>query len=428
MTDQDSRTVPEENSQVEHRSEEALRFGLSRNLRRLALVTGIAQFSMSVWVWQFGIFLEASVNQLWQIGLTFSVGTLATIIGYGLSGTIADYFGRKNAMIFGFIPMSLGLFALRFFPHWPLIPFEYATVQIGWAFIIIMTSAIPADEIAKSSGVNAVRTFNMVLLPAFLVDGMSPIVAGVLLEIGYRAGDLHLLAAVGALVAMLATQQGVKESLGKEMVERARLGSIITLRGLGRNFWIFTAGMFGYTLVMNFSFPYMGNLVVNEWGINQSIYAYAWSAWSFTCVLLMYGVGSATDRNIRIALIAGTYSTAVIVGLFAYGTTVLDLVIVNILLAAPIVIWSGAEKTLAVNGVRNEMKGRALGTYQFMMSSTRLVGSFVGALLWEYFGSLRFVYSLSCVVGMMLVVVLTYALMKLKLEYRGELPRLASAE
>ena len=100
----------------------------------------------------------------------------------------------------------------------------------------------------------------------------------------------------------------------------------------------------------------------------------------------------------------------------------------NILLAAPIVIWSGAEKTLAVNGVRNEMKGRALGTYQFMMSSTRLVGSFVGALLWEYFGSLRFVYSLSCVVGMMLVVVLTYALMKLKLEYRGESPTLAPTE
>jgi MFS family permease len=428
MSDQSFRSIPKEDSHVGDNSEERLRFGLSRNLRRLALVTGVAQFSMSVWVWQFGIFMEATVNQLWQIGLTFSVGTLATIVGYGLSGTIADYFGRKNAMIFGFLPMSLGLFALRFFPHWPLIPFEYATVQIGWAFIIIMTSAIPADEIAKSSGVNAVRTFNMVLLPAFLVDGMSPIVAGVLLQIGYRAGDLHLLAAVGALVAMLATQRGVKESLGKQIVERARAGSVIALRGLGRNFWIFTAGMFGFTLVVNFSFPYMGNLVVNEWGINESIYAYAWSAWSFTCVLLMYGVGSATDRNIRIALIAGTYSTAVIVGLFAFGTTVLDLVILNILLAAPIVIWSGAEKTLAVNGVKNEMKGRALGTYQFMMSSTRLVGSFAGALLWEYFGSLRAVYSLSCLVGMMLVVVLTFALMKLKLEYRGESSTLVLTE
>ncbi|MFW9805912.1 MAG: hypothetical protein ACFFFK_04225, partial [Candidatus Thorarchaeota archaeon] len=112
----------------------------------------------------------------------------------------------------------------------------------------------------------------------------------------------------------------------------------------------------------------------------------------------------------------------------AYGTSLQDLVILNILLAAPIVIWSGAEKTLAVNGVSNEMKGRALGTYQFLMSSTRLFGQFIGAVLWEYFGSLRSVYGISSVAGLILVVGLTYALMSLKLEYRGEGLTLAETE
>lgn len=428
MGDFDYGTSPQEKFIVEVGSEDKQRFGLSGNLRRLALVTGIAQFSMSLWVWQFGIFLEANINQLWQIGLTFSVGTFAMIVGYSISGPIADYMGRKNAMIFAFIPMASGLIALRFFPIWPLIPFEYAVIEIGWAFIIIMTSAMPADEIAKTSGANAARTFNMVLLPAFLVDGLSPIIAGILLNAGFIAGDLHLLAAIGALVAMVATYKGVRESLGKDIIERARAGSIITIRGLGRNFWIFTSGMFGYVLVMNFAFPYMGNLVVNEWGVNESMYAFAWGAWSFTCVMLMYSVGSATDKNIRAALIIGTYSTGAIVGMFAFGTTLVDLIILNILLAAPIVIWSGAEKTLAVNGVRNEMKGRALGTYQFMMSTTRLVGSFIGALLWDYFGSLRAVYSVSSMAGMILVVGLAYALMKVKLEYRGESQTLVESE
>jgi hypothetical protein len=142
----------------------------------------------------------------------------------------------------------------------------------------------------------------------------------------------------------------------------------------------------------------------------------------------MYSAGSATDRNIRIALIAGTFSTAIIVGLFSYGSTVLDLVILNILLAAPIVIWSGAEKTLAVNGVNNEMKGRALGTYQFMMSSARLFGQFFGSMLWDFFGSLRTVFGIAGIGGMILVVGLTYALMSLKLEYRGESLTLASTE
>ncbi|MHA2081000.1 MAG: MFS transporter [Candidatus Thorarchaeota archaeon] len=383
---------------------------------------------MSVWAWQFGIFLEANVNHLWQIGITFSIGTFAMIVGYLISGTLADYIGRKNVMIVAFIPMFSGLLALRFFPVWPLIPFEYATIQIGWAFILIMTSAMPADEIAQTSGVNAARTFNMVLLPAFLIDGTSPILAGLLLNVGYVAGDLHLLAAVGAIVAMVATRLVVRESLGQEIIEKAKSGSMIALRGLGRNFWIFVSGMFSFVFVMNFAFPYLGNLVVNEWGVSESLYAIAWGGWSFTCVITMYGVGSATDRNIRFAMIIGLFSTAIIVGLYAYGYTFVDLVIMNILLAMPIVIWSGAEKTLAVNGVSNEMKGRALGTYQFLMSSTRLVGQFMGALLWDYFGSLRIVFGIASMAGMILVVGLTYALMSLKLEYRGETITLVDTE
>ena len=428
MRESDYGQSDDETPIVETSSVERYRVGLNHNLQRLALVTGIAQFAISVWAWQFGIFLEANVGQLWQIGLTFSIGTFAMIVGYGVSGTLADYMGRKNTMVFGFVPMFIGLITLRFLPIWPLIPIEYATIQVGWAFILIMTSAMPADEIAKTSGVNAARTFNMVVLPAFLIDGMSPIIAGILLNAGYVAGDLHLMAAIGALVALVATYYGVSESLDTSLIRKARSGSMIALRGLGRNFWIFVSGMFGLVFVLNFAFPYMGNLVVNEWGVSESWYAIAWGAWSFTCVILMYGLGSATDKNIRLTLIAALLSTAIIVGLFAYGTSLQDLVILNILLAAPIVIWSGAEKTLAVNGVSNEMKGRALGTYQFLMSTTRLFGQFIGAVLWEYFGSLRSVYGISSVAGMILVVGLTYALMSVKLEYRGEGLTLAETE
>ncbi|MHA2359982.1 MAG: hypothetical protein ACXAB5_06895 [Candidatus Thorarchaeota archaeon] len=428
MSDHDYEPTTGEESIVETRSADTIRFGLSGNLRRLAIATGIAQFSMSVWIWHFGIFLESSVTHLWQIGITFSIGTFAMIVGFGIAGTIADYIGRKNVLIIAFIPMFVGLVLLRYYPVWPLIPLEYASIEIGWAFILIMTSAIPADEIAQTDGVNAARTFNMVLLPAFLVDGMSPVLAGLLLGAGYVAGDLHLLAAIGALIAMVATRIGVKESLGEDIIEKAKSGSVIRLRSLGRNFWIFSAGMAGFVFVMNFAFPYLGNLVVNEWGVNESFYAYAWSGWSIVCVILMYNVGSATDRNIRAALIAGTLATALIVGLYSFGVTLLDLIILNVLLAAPIVIWSGAEKTLAVNGVSNELKGRALGTYQLMMSSTRLFGQFIGAMLWDYFGSLRIVFGIASIGGMIFVVGLAYALISLKLEYRGETPSLVDTE
>ncbi|MFW9957045.1 MAG: hypothetical protein ACFFCT_03150 [Candidatus Odinarchaeota archaeon] len=409
------------NAIVDVRQSSRLWMGLSGNLWRLAGVTGIAQFIMSLWAWQFGIFL-AGVVEKWQIGLTFSIGTFAMIAGYAVSGTVADFIGRKNAMTFSFIPMGAGLLALRFFPIWPLIPLEYGVTSFGWAFVIIMSRAMPADEIALTDGQNSARTFNMTLLPAFLVDGISPIIAAVLLDTGYVAGDLHLLAGLGALVAIIANMRIVRESLGKDLMQKAKAGPIITFRGLGRNFWIFTTGMFGFVFIGNLAFPYLGNLVVGEWGLSESTYGYAWAAYSFTCVILMYNVSSLTDKNVRVALILAIWSTAVILGLFANSSGVLALVVLNIVWAAPLVIWTGAENSLAVNGVSDEMKGRALGTYQFMMSSTRLFGSFVGAILWEYFGNLRTVFSIASIGGLIIVIGLAYAIMSIKIERKPRVP------
>ncbi|MHA2380905.1 MAG: hypothetical protein ACXADS_16670, partial [Candidatus Thorarchaeota archaeon] len=77
-------------------------------------------------------------------------------------------------MVFSFIPMMVGLLSLAFFPLWPLIPLEYGVLQFGWSFILIITRAVPADEIAADGGKDAARRFTMVLAPAFLVDGLSP--------------------------------------------------------------------------------------------------------------------------------------------------------------------------------------------------------------------------------------------------------------
>ncbi len=407
-------TPPTAISSVGTRQPDRRRLGLSGNLWRLAGVAGVAQFSMSLWAWQFGIFLSGVVEK-WQIGLTFSVGTFALIVGYAVSGTVADLIGRKHAMTFAFVPMSVGLFALRFFPIWPLIPLEYGVTYFGWAFVIIMSRAMPADEIAQTGGQNSARIFNMTLLPAFLVDGISPIIAAILLDLGYVAGDLHLLASIGALVAIAANTRIVKESLCKDLMERAKAGPMFTLRGLGKNFWIFTLGMLGFVFIGNLAFPYQGNLAVQEWGLSDSVYGYAWAAYSFTCVILMYNVSSLVDKNVRVALILAMWSIAVILGVMAFSSGVLALVIINIVWAAPLVIWTGAENSLAVNGVSNELKGRALGTYQLMMSATHLFGAFFGAILWDYFGSLRTVFSIASIGGLVAVIVLTYALMSVEI-------------
>jgi hypothetical protein len=62
------------------------------------------------------------------------------------------------------------------------------------------------------------------------------------------------------------------------------------------------------------------------------------------------------------------------------------------------------------------------------MASTRLVGQFTGALLWDYFGSLRIVFGIASIAGMILVIWVTYTLMTLRLEYRGEVQTLNGTE
>ncbi|MDF1539501.1 MAG: hypothetical protein P1Q69_11430, partial [Candidatus Thorarchaeota archaeon] len=94
---------------------ESKRAGLTNNLWRLALVVGVGQFSVSIWSWQFGIFLETIIEP-WQMGLTFTASSIAGLIGVPLSGYVSDFIGRRRTLITAYIPMALGLILLFSFP------------------------------------------------------------------------------------------------------------------------------------------------------------------------------------------------------------------------------------------------------------------------------------------------------------------------
>ncbi|MHA2004134.1 MAG: MFS transporter [Candidatus Thorarchaeota archaeon] len=371
--------------------------GLNRSLWRLAIVTGIAQFSISLWSWEFGIFIETFLEP-WQMGLLFSISTVASLLGYFLSGAIADLIGRKRTMVFAFIPIAIGLLALASYPVWPVIPLEYALVMFGWSFILIMSRAIPADEIERKGSHNAARTFTMILLPAFLVDGISPAVGATLLGAGFVAGDLHLIAACGAVIACLATIVFIRESLGGEIIERAKRGPVISFRRLGSNFWKLAVGMVGFIFFFNAALAYYGNLVVGEWGLSETWFGYAWSGFSISMVLLMHTISGHVDRHLKKALFVAVLANGLVIGVFSLSGGVWTLLLLNFVWAIPVVMWIGAERTLVVQDVDEENKGRALGTYQFITSSTNLLAAPFGALIWTITGSLRTLWALASVV------------------------------
>ena len=368
--------------------------GLNGTLWRLAIVAGVAQLSVSIWTWQFAIFLDSFLSP-WDVGLVFTLGSLVSLAGFPISGALSDYFGRKKTMVFGFIPLCIGLFLLYLFPYWPYVIGSYGLTQFGWSFIIIISRAMPADEIAKHKLHDPTKKFTMVLMPAFLMDGLSPILAVFLLETGVT---LNFLLLVGALVGLLAlglTIVFIRETLNKETIVKAKEEPKIPIRKLGLKFWYFTGGMIGYYIAWGMAIPYVGPLSVDSWGIDVSLYGLTWSAFSLTTVVIMYGLSDFADRSHKQALIGSLFLNAIIMILFGAGSGVVLMFALNIIWAAPIVVWMGVERTLAIGGVAEQFKGRALGTYQLVMSVTSLFATPAGAVIWELTSSLRTLWILS---------------------------------
>ncbi|MHA1905232.1 MAG: hypothetical protein ACW977_14865 [Candidatus Thorarchaeota archaeon] len=356
--------------------------GLTPNLWRLALVLAVAQFSIGLWKWQYGIYLETIIEP-WQMGLTFSVGMFAALFGNFFSGTIADFIGRKRTLASAFIPIVIGLITLSIFPVWPLIPLQWGLIWYGANNIRIMSRAIPADEIAADAGRKPARKLMMVMMPMWFVDGVSPLLGAFLLSIGFRPADLHQIAAVGAMVAFVVTILVVKESLASEIIQKAKAGPKLSFRDLGGNFWKLAVGMVTFIFFYASAIQYLGNLSVNEWAVDTVTYG------------MMYPLSLLADKNLKASLVAAVAGQGIAFLSFGLGSGVALMFLINIFWAMPFMIWIGSERGLVILSVSEEIKGRALGVYGLLMGITSAIAANFGAILWEISGSLRVVWIVS---------------------------------
>jgi MFS family permease len=375
------------------------RLGLSPNLWRLAAVIAIAQFSTALWKWEFGIFLEGFLEP-WQIGFVFSIATFTGLIGSVSSGYIADFIGRKWTISIGFLPIVIGLFTMSFFPIWPYIAIQYGLVWFGMSTARLMASAIPADEIASDDGSNPARRLMMVMMPLWFVDALGPLTGSFLLSAGYRSGNLHLIASMAAIVTFFSSIILLKESLGRDVIQKARAGPKISIRNLGRSFWLLALGMIGFNLAWSSSIPYLGNLSVGPWNVDTVTYGLTWSLFSLTSAVIMYPASLLADRNLKATLLTGVIGNALILLWFSQGSGALMMYIINFVWAIPFVLWAGSVKSIIVLVVSEEVKGRSLGTYDLLMGFVGMTGQILGAAIWEFSGSLRVVYGVAGLIAL----------------------------
>ncbi len=388
--------------------------GLSSNLWRLAAVLAIAQFSTALWKWEFSIFLEEFL-QPWQMGVIFSTATFAGLIASIFSGYLADFIGRKRTIALGFIPISIGLLTLSYFPIWPFIPIQYGLVWFGMSTSRLMSRAIPGDEIAADDGSKPARRLMMVMMPLWFVDGLGPLVGTFLFSMGYQSSDLHLIGGLLGIFTFVSAMLLIRESLDSKIIKKARAGPKIAIRNLGRSFWLLVIGMIGFIFAWMMAIPLLGNLCVGPWGVDTITYGLTWSLFSIVAAIIMYPASILADRNLKATLLAGTIGTGIIFLWFSLGSGALMMYLVNFLWAFPFVLYIGAEGSLIVLVVSEETKGRALGTYQLVMMVIGMIAQIVGVMIWEITDSLRFVYNVAGITMLASSVLLFLILMHIRL-------------
>jgi MFS family permease len=388
--------------------------GLNNSLWRVALVAGIAQLSASIWTWQFAISLDSFLIP-WQIGLVFAAGTLAGLVGYTLSGALADAIGRKMALLLSFIPQIVGLLLLYLIPFWPLIIIAYSLQYFGWSFVLVISRTIPADDISTDIGPNETRKITMVLMPAYAVDAISPILAVLLLQMGLQMYSLLLLGAIAAVVAMVLTALFVHDAYNPIVLGGEEEITKNPVKGLGNPFWKFTVAMLGYYSAWGMAIPYLGILSINEWGASLGIFGLSSSVFSIVTVLLMYTLSGVAGQRTKMGLFLSLVCNSIVMIVIGLGSGIWLLMVLNGFWAAPIIIWTATEGVLIVNGVPADMKGTALGLFSSTTSATGLFAAPLGALVWSISGSLRFLWILSGTLAVGFAILAWWALKRVKI-------------
>jgi len=389
--------------------------GLNNALWRVALVAGIAQLSASIWTWQFAISLETFLIP-WQIGLVFAAGTIAGILGYTVSGALADIIGRKRSLVISFIPQTIGLLLLYVVPAWPFVVGAFALQYFGWSFVLVITRAIPADEISRDTGPAATRKMTMILMPAFAVDAVSPLIAVLLFQIGMQTHSLLLIGIIAALAAMVFSATQVHDTYPSQTLHEAEENSNNPLKALGNPFWKFTVAMLGYYIAWGMAIPYLGILNVNEWGVSLDLYGVVSSVFSLSTVIVMYTLSGVAGHRAKTSLFVSLVANSVIMIAMGLGSQIWLLFILNAFWAAPIVVWIATEGVLVVNGIPAHMRGTAVGLFQSTTSATGLLAAPLGAFVWTISGSLRFLWVFSGVLAVFFVFMAWWTLKSVKMQ------------
>lgn len=331
-----------------------------------------------------------------QIGLFFTIASIAPLALQLIGGFVSDSIGRMRAVAIGSIAGSIGYVMYLVAPSWSWLLVGHAVASLARCFVAPSFQAFVAEQ---STEATRARVFAAVDSVYAVVGIVGPPIGGFLSErYGFKmmfaaAGSLYFSAtALRVYMAMHSrkadsatyhapqrmTFAGLKTNMGA-MAAMLLAGGVVT--------WLFLsdgASDIAFTVANNFDPVYQSNI------IGLSTITITWVSATFSIVRMValpFGGMFADKAGERAGICLGHLLCAMGAAVFLVGTKFIHFATVSALYGVGSAMFSPAYDSLISKEVPSKIRGTAFGLVSTTLGVVSLPAPYLGGLLWNSFGA-----------------------------------------
>ena len=324
-----------------------------------------------------------------QVGLFFTLGSVAPLLFQVFGGWLSDSIGRLQAIAIGSVAGVLGYFVYLLAPSWGWLLLATLTGAMARSFVAPSYMAFVAEE---SSAEARGRVYGLSSGLFQVVGVVGPPIGGYLSQFwGFKAmflvaGVLYTSATVIRLLMARSAQRQETEvrerpSFGSLKASLAAMAGLLLAGGVVT--WIFVSDGVrdvSFSLAFQLLPLYMQNLM----GLSNVEISWLSSLSSLVTMVFMTPAGWLSDKKgERVGIVIGFALIAAAMALFLQSRLFVGFATVWALFGLGSALIDPAYNSLISKVVPMKLRGTAFGLFSTSIGLISLPAPYVGAMLWE---------------------------------------------
>ncbi len=339
------------------------------------------------------LYLESMGADVGQVGLFFTLSSIAPLAFQILGGWLSDSIGRLQAVAIGSVAGVVGMVVYIVAPSWHWMLISSFMGAVAGAFVAPSFQAFIAEQ---SNEENLGEIYGLAESIFMIVGIVGPPLGGFLADnFGFRtmfivAASLYI-CATGVRLWMARnarrSESSEKRPAPSFRALRTDLGLMVGMvLGGGVLTWILISdGVRDVTYRMAFEMQslYLQNFI----GLNKTQIGWLMSMSSIVMALLMSSAGRLSDRRgERVGIVGGFAIVAAGLVVFLNSSGFFGCAVAWILFGLGSALIGPAYNSLISKVVPQKLRGTAFGLFSTSLSFISLPAPYIGGLLWQRFG------------------------------------------